>query len=510
MVIDNYVSLHVHSDYSRLDAISKIPDLAEKAQRLGMKSLALTDHGTISGWMKFYTECTKRDIKPIFGIEAYICDDAGLAGRTDKEIEELEIAKKNSLGPMFEMVDGQLGDDPNEMIEDLKKKKTSSRKSNHVILLAKNRAGYQNILKLSSLAYIDGYYYKPRIDLKLLEKHKEGLIVNSACLGGQIASQILKDDMPKAEEYLKEYKRIMGDDFYLELQLHPVEEQVKVNKALLELSEKYNVPTIISQDHHYTEAEDVFLHEVIIKLKNGQKDKLKKNGDLPSEIQVAKNAKSMGGRSAFVYKDLMAEKIDTEKSAGDSDGYFYNAREYYMKTFEELKTSWKKDHDYMTEKQFYDCIQNTHVISDKVESLSAHSTEVFLPKFDSGDKTEKELFKEIIVEGAKKRLEPKVKGKPELKKKYTARLKEEMDTIFDLGFEGYFLIVWDLIEWCRNNDIMVGPGRGSVGGSLVAYCVGITNVDPLEYDLLFGRFINKTRSSAKYKLEFDGYKLEKK
>ena len=480
--------------------------MAEKAKRLGMTALALTDHGTISGWLKLFDECNKRGIKSIFGIEAYICDDATLISRTDKQLIELEQVKKDFL-PLF---DG-LENDPTDKIADLKGLKSSGRKSNHVILLAKNKAGYNNIMKLSSIAYIEGYYYKPRIDLKLLEQYSEGIIATSACLGGQITSNILKDNIPKAEEYLKEYLRIFKNDFYIELQLHPVAEQVKANKGLIALSKKYNVKTIIAQDHHYTEPEDVFLHEVVIKLKNGQKeDMLKKVAEnLPPPAMISSKAKQIGGRAGFAYKEMAEEQIKDKKQEDDSDGYFYNAREYYFKTLDQLKDSWKSHHAYISEELFETCIENTLKIAEMVESINAYSTEVYLPKFDSGELTSNQFLLKLIKAGADKKLKHKYKDNDALRKKYDTRLKEEFKIISDLKFEEYFLIVWDIMRWCRENDIMTGD-RGSVGGSLLAYCIDITNVDPIEYNLIFSRFINKTRSNAKYKIDFDGFKLEKK
>jgi len=505
-MVDNWVSLHSHSDHSRLDAVSKIADLAEKAKSLGMKALALTDHGTISGWLKLFAECSSRGIKPIFGIEAYICDDATLISKTDKQIKTLEERKTTYL-PLF---DG-LENDPSVKIDELKGQRNTVRKSNHVILLAKNKVGYHNIMRLSSLAYTEGFYYKPRIDLKMLDEYHEGIIATSACLGGQIASNILKDDMAKAESYLKEYLRIFKEDFYIELQLHPVEEQKKVNKALLDLATKYKVETIIAQDHHYTNKEDVAVHEVIIKLKSHQSDdRLKKVDDnLINEAHVAKAAKRIPGRMGIVYKTLAADQIQDKRQQDDSDGYFYNARDYYFKSLNDLKQSWKEDHDYITEEQFETCITNTLKIADKVEKINAYSTEVYLPKFDSGDISCDEMFKNLLREGLERKMSKKFKENPDLKKIYHARLMEEFNVVSGLHFEEYFLIVWDIMKWCREHDIMTGD-RGSVGGSLIAYCLDITSVDPIEYGLLFSRFINKTRSSAKYKIDFDGFKLEKK
>ena len=504
---DNYIGLHVHSDFSRLDSVAKVGLLVKKAKSLGMPALALTDHGTISGWIKFYEECTKHEIKPIFGIEAYICKNHILHKEIDQEILELEEKVKNYM-PLF---DG-LMDDPEKTMAALKKKKIKNRKANHVIILAKNEVGYHNIIQLSSIAFTEGQYYKPRIDMKLLEQYKEGLIVTSACLGGQISSCILKDDYHGAEKYVKEYKRIFGEDFYIELQLHPVEEQVKANKVLIELANKFDIKTIISQDVHYVEAADVDLHEVVIRLKNKDKDKsLKKDGDIPREVDLQRDVHKIGGkRSAIIYEQKMREFITAEKSSVDSDGYFYNAREYYFKSYQELKNSWQKSHSYITEETFNNSIDNTFEIANKVERVTAHSIVAHLPKFGSDTETPEEMFKRIVKEGAKTKLAPKISKNLELKEVYNKRLHEEFDTILDLGFAEYFLIVWDFIIWSRRNGITVGPGRGSVGGSLIAYCMDIIKIDPIQHGLYFARFINKTRSSAKYKIAFNEKQLVKK
>jgi len=505
---ENYVSLHVHSDYSKLDSIAKVSGLVGKAKSLGMKSLALTDHGTISGWIKFYEECKKQDMKPIFGIEAYIVEDAMRIKDLDKEIEELEEKQANWM-PLFDgIMENENG------VEKLKEQKGKERKSNHVILLAKNEAGYRNIIKLSTWGYLNGYYYKPRIDLKILEKHKEGLIVTSACLGGQISFNIMKGDLATAENYVQRYHKMFGDDFYIELQLHPVEEQVTVNKQMLVFAKKYNIKTVISQDVHYLDAEDVELHEIVIKLKNKEKTKTltKDEGQTIRGIDIAREVKGMGNsRQAFVKERMLLAKQADEKNSGDSDGYFYNAREYYFKTYDEMKKAWKENHDYITDEEFYGSMQNTLDIADQVDKISAYSTVAYLPKINNEtDKEPRDLLREIVRSGAKTKLGPKVKLNPELKTIYEKRLKEELGVINDLGFEEYFLIVWDFINWCRENDIRVGPGRGSVGGSLVAYVTDITKIDPVQHGLLFSRFINKTRSSAKYKLDFSDFPLEKK
>ena len=505
-MIDNYISLHTHSDYSALDSICKIPDLVKKASKLGMPSLALTDHGTISGWIKFYQECQKAKIKPIFGVEAYICEDINIIKNIDAKVGEIEVeAEYEEKNPLFAWADKMNGNDnfeketslddkykklfddylegiesKSEQVEKLKALKKKHKKSNHVILLAKNRIGFQNIMKLTSIGWLDGFYSKPRIDLSILAKHGEGIICSSACLGGQISYNILGGDTKRAEHFLKEYKKIFKDDFYLEMQLHEMPEQKMVNGVLMELAEKHKLPMVITQDVHYLEQEDVRLHEIVVTLNNKS-------------------------RNVSASSDKVKEQKET-----NSDDYFYNTRDLYFKSFPEMKETWLNQHHYMTEEVFEDAIQNTMRIADKVEKFQVLSSEPLLPKFNTGELSPKQFFVNLIREGAKLKITPKILLNDQLKKVYDDRLKEELAIILDLHFEEYFLIVWDLINWCKKNDIMVGPGRGSVGGSLIAYCIGITQIDPVQHDLIFSRFINKTRSSAKYKLDIAEIPWEKK
>jgi len=232
---------------------------------------------------------------------------------------------------------------------------------------------------------------------------------------------------------------------------------------------------------------------------------------LPREIDIKREvSKTKNKRNAFVKESVMRMAVAAERENVDADSYFYNAREYYFKSMEELKDSWQKHHSYISEEDFDKSLANTLKIAKMVEKIQVYSPIAYLPKIAEGEISAKDMFKKIIKEGAKIKLTPKIKDNPELKMKYEKRLKEELEIIFDLGFEDYFLIVWDFINWAKENNIMVGPGRGSVGGSLVAYCADITKVDPMEHGLLFSRFINKTRSSAKYKVDFDQFALEKK
>lgn len=573
--MSNYVSLHVHSDYSFKDSIAKIPDLTAKARSLGMPGLALTDHGNICGWLKLYDSCVngkdgkplpkEQVLKPIFGMEAYICDDALLPSTIENRIDELELHLDNSMGTLFEWAEnpesyesvndqdpeqaylnaythweesqeqyqGMTPEEAKEagafdegnvppsredfikvgyekilknennfdakaQIEKLKEYKNKIKKSNHLILLAKNKKGYDNIIKLSSYGFQSGFFYKPRIDMKILEQYKDGLIVLSACLGGQISSNILKGRLDKAENYVKEYKRMFGEDFYLELQLHEIPEQKKANEVLIELMKKYKVQPVITQDVHYVEKEDLELHEIVIKLGKNRKDDEEEDEDA---TKAAEDKKKL--------KDQEKKEEERKEDEEDSDAYFYTARGLYFKSYDELVESWKRDHPYIHEKIFNKAIENTNVIFNKVEKFNVRSDKPLLPTFDTGSLTPKQYIFNLIKEGAKEKLAPKLGENKELKAKYEARMKEELDTISELNFEQYFLIEWDIMNWCKTNGIMTGPGRGSAAGSLIAYLLGITHLDPIEHDLLFSRFINKSRSGAKYKLELDDVPLVK-
>lgn len=438
--------------------------------------------------------------------EAYICDDIYLIKNIDKKISEIEEeAEYEEDNPLFAWADKMNGNNnftsetgledkykkffddhlreistKSEQVEKLKAMKKKHKKSNHVILLAKNQIGFKNIIKLTSQGWLNGFYSKPRIDMGILEKYSEGIICSSACLGGQISYNILGGDYKRAEYYLKEYKRIFKDDFYIEMQIHEMEEQKRVNEVLMEMASKHKLPMIITQDVHYLEKEDVRLHEIVVTLNNKS-------------------------RNVSESSDKVKEQKET-----NSDDYFYNTRDLYFKSFDELRETWMKEHHYMPEDVFNQAIQNTINIANKVEKFQVLNSEPLLPKFDTGKLTPKQFFVNLIKEGAKLKITEKVFLNDKLKKTYDDRLREELSVILDLHFEEYFLIVWDLINWCRKHDIMCGPGRGSVGGSLIAYCIGITQIDPIEHDLIFSRFINKTRSSAKYKLDIAEIPLEKK
>lgn len=491
---NNYISLHVHSDYSFLDSVAKLGDLANKARKLNMPALALTDHGNVCGWLKFYEACVaakdkdgnpKSKIKPIFGIEAYICEDSKMISKLNNKIDECEILLKTSNGPLF---DG-LENDYEKEIDNLKQEKKKHRKASHVIILAKNKQGYKNILRLSSYGFQEGFYSKPRIDMQILEKHKEGLVVLSGCLGGLVSKNIMNKDFVKAEHFLKEYKRIFGEDFYLEFQLHDIQEQKDVNKKLLEYMDQYKVEPVITQDVHYVEKEDIMAHEVIIKLRNSQKSTDSNTEKINTE---SKNADET-----------------TEAQTEEGDGYFFTTRDLYFKTYEEMSEARSSVHGYMSEETFKRAMENTLKINDKIEFIDVRSPKPILPEYDTAGKSAREFILDLIKKGIKERFGDRFKDDASLKDVYQSRIKEELNTICDLGFEQYFLIEWDLMKWCKDNNVMTGPGRGSAAGSLIAYCLGITQLDPIEHKLLFSRFINKSRSSARYKLEFPEFPMKK-
>ncbi len=519
MLPNNYVSLHCHSDYSFLDSVAKIDDLTNKAKSLNMPGIAITEHGNICSWLKFYESCKKNGLKPIFGCEFYVTENATLPSQIDARIEELEIYAKTSLGTLFEYADNpeafedsveeQMGDnqlvsyqrvqkmlnsetnsnvDSEEQIKILKKYKESIKKSNHLIVLAKNRIGYDNIMKLSSYAYQKGLFYKPRIDMKILEKYKEGLIVLSACLGGQISGSILKGNMEKAEKYVEEYKRMFGEDFYLELQLHEIEEQRIVNKGLIELMKKYKVQPVIAQDVHYVEKEDVELHEIVVKLRKKQKD------DIVNENKI---------------KEKFIENKDN--TLEDNDGYFYSTKSLYFKTIDELISSWKNHHEYIHEKIFYKAIENTNIIFSKISEFPIRSEKPLLPNFDTEGLTARQFILKLIKDGAKRKLSNKITDE-KMKLTYEARMKEELDTICELNFEQYFLIEWEIMNWYKNNGIGTGPGRGCLTpNSKIIIDNFLKNIK----DVRIGDFVisddgkrNKVINKFKYKISEDLVKID--
>ena len=398
--MNQFVHLHVHTEYSLLDGMIKIPDLVKRVKKLGMNAVAMTDHGNMYGTIEFYKECLKYDknnphdkpIKPIIGSEFYMAKN----NRFDREKERF-----------------------------------------HLILLAKNHNGLNNLMKLSSYSFTEGFYYKPRIDRELLEKYSKDLICLSACIGGEIPSAILQGDIEEAERQALYFQQLFGNDsFYLELQYHRMKEEEIVVKELVKISNKHKIPLVATNDAHYLKREDAETHDVLL-------------------------------------------CIGTKKVLSDANRMKFSSDEFYLKSPEEMQRLFHK---------FPSAINNTTVIANMC-TIDLELPGPILPEFEvpEGETKESHLI-ELANQGLANRY-------PEVTPEIQARLDHELKVINDMGFAGYFLIVWDFIKYAKDNNIWVGPGRGSGAGSIVAYALQITNTDPLAYDLLFERFLNSERVS---------------
>ncbi|MCB0806928.1 MAG: DNA polymerase III subunit alpha, partial [Bacteroidales bacterium] len=407
----DFTHLHVHTQYSILDGAANIEQLIQKAKDSGMKSLAITDHGNMYGVLKFFNEAKKQEIKPIIGCEVYIARES----RTKRD-------------------------------------KTRGKQYYHLILLAKNITGYHNLSRLTSLGFLEGFYYKPRIDREILEKYSEGLIVSTACLGGEVPQSIMNGGEEKAQEAIDWFKSVFKDDFYLELQNHGIPEQKSVNETLIRLAQKNNLKVIATNDVHYINKEDYDAHDILIRLNTGA--------------------------------DINDKKDDMK----------YSGQEY-LKTPEEMASLFP---------EVPEALANTQEIVEKVEDYNIHH-DILLPAFPlpDGFTDQDEYLRHLTYEGAKELY-------PEITDEIRERLDFELSVIKDMGFPGYFLIVQDFINKAREMDVVVGPGRGSAAGSAVAYCTRITNIDPIGYNLLFERFLNPERvSMPDIDVDFDDAGREK-
>ncbi len=404
----NFSHLHCHTQYSLLDGAADISKLMVKAKADGQKAVALTDHGNMFGAFKFVKEAKKNDILPIVGCEFYLVED-----RHKKSFSR-------SLG--------------------------QKDKRHHQLMLAKNRIGYQNLSKLCSLGFTEGLYQKyPRIDKTLIEKFHEGIIATSCCLGAEIPQAILHGNLEKAEELLKWWLDLFGEDYYIELQRHRGLENIDqtgvsqedINQELLKLARKYNVKVIATNDSHYIEQEDSPQHDILLCVNTG------------SKLQ-------------------------------EENRFKFSSDDFFFKTQDEMNTLFK---------DVPDAIDNTNEIVSKIDLIDLERS-VILPKFPlpAGFQDQDSYLRHLAFEGAKKRY-------PEITEIIKARMDFELETIKKSGYPGYFLIVQDFTTTAREMGVSVGPGRGSAAGSVVAYCLGITNIDPIKYDLLFERFLNPERIS---------------
>ncbi len=390
----DFTHLHLHTEYSLLDGAARVGDVIERANQLGMRSIAITDHGVMYGVVDFYKKAMAAGVKPIIGCEVYVAP-------------------------------GKLTDKTKEMKE-----------YSHLVLLAKNNAGYQNLMRLSSIGFTQGFYHKPRIDYDVLERYKEGLICLSACLVGDIPRMLLSGDDEGAERLALRLRGMFGEDFFLELQDHSLAEQKIVNTKLIAIAKKTGIPLVATNDVHYTRREDAEAQDVLL-------------------------------------------CIQTRSFVDEPNRMKFGTEEFYIKSADEMTALFP---------HVPEAITNTQVIAKRC-NVSMDFTATHLPVFDvPGGESHAEYLKKLCYEGLSRRYETVTDALKE-------RLEFELSVIDRMGFTDYFLIVWDFIKFAHDNGIMVGPGRGSAAGSLAAYALRITDVDPIEYSLLFERFLNPERVS---------------
>jgi len=393
--MSQFVHLHCHTEYSLLDGCNRINDMVKHAAALGMPALAMTDHGVMYGAVQFYDACVKHGVKPLIGCEVYVAQ----RGMLDKE-----AGKDN--------------------------------RPYHFTLLAKDREGYSNLCQLVSGGHLEGYYYKPRVDRAMLAKHSKGLVALSGCLRGEVNSALLEGNPKEAKNRLGELRDIFGEDLYVELMDHGIEEQRATNIELIRMARDMNMKLVATNDAHYLTREDANVQDVLV-------------------------------------------CVQTGKSLSDTNRMKFFAPEFYVKSYEEMAQTFG---------ELPDALSNTLLVAEKC-NLELDYKSVYLPVFPCPDGlTSEQYLKQLCREGLIWRFKTEDPGK-----EIMDRMQVELDVIVPKGFADYFLLVWDFIAYARKNDIPVGPGRGSAAGSLVAFLLGITNINPLEHDLLFERFLNPER-----------------
>lgn len=392
----HFTHLHIHTDFSLLDGAIAIEKLVEFAKKNGMKAIGISDHGNIFGAVKFFQTCKKAGIKPILGMEAYITEDVSI--------------------------------------------KNAQRKYYHAVLIVKNDIGYKNLCKLISFSYQKGFYFKPRIDYTILEKHKEGLIITSACLGGHISQLLINNQNEEAEKVIDWHVKQFGSDFYLEIQPEDQQEQAVLNQKLYQISTTKGIPLIATGDCHYVDKEDRDAHEIML-------------------------------------------AIQTQDKMSNPNRYTFGNCRAYLRTQQEMLELFKNHPE---------AVWNTGRIADEC-TFDFQTGKLFFPKFDvPADHTPETFFTFLCNRGLQALYDKQRIPKDQLDR-YKKRLDEEAELIIKMGFVGYFLVVSDFIQWAKANGIPVGPGRGSAAGSLVAWALEITDIDPIRYHLLFERFLNPER-----------------
>ncbi len=427
--------LHVHTQYSLLDGAANIKDLYKKAGKYDMPAIAITDHGNMFGAFEFVAQAWK---------------DTKVIGKDENGKDILAPKIKPIVGCEFYVVENRHA-----------KAFTKGEKDHryHQVLLAKNKQGYQNLIKLTSLGYIEGMYSKyPRIDKELILKYHEGLIATTCCIGAYVPQTILHKDEEAAEKEFKWWLDLFGEDYYIEIQRHEIKEQEIINQTLLKFAKKHNVPVIATNDSHYTNQDDYNAHDILLCINTGEKQ-------------------ATPGFDDFVNDDTL---IKNRRFKFPNDQFYFKSPDEMKKLFSDIPES----------------IDNTNMIVDKVETLNLKK-DILLPNFpipesfkvhESDTLNQWEYLKHLTYEGAKERYH-------EISSEAQERIDFELSTIKFMGFAGYFLIVSDFIKAGRDMGVFIGPGRGSAAGSVVAYCTGITNIDPIKYNLLFERFLNPDRKS---------------
>ncbi|MDY3811905.1 DNA polymerase III subunit alpha, partial [Eubacterium sp.] len=392
-----FTHLHLHTQFSLLDGACRLGELVSRAKELGMTSLAVTDHGNMYGAVDFYRECKKQGIKPIIGCEVYVAP----RSRYDKD-------------------------------------KTLDSKYNHLVLLVKNETGYKNLIKMVSLSYTEGFYFKPRIDRDLLEKYSDGLVCLSACLAGEIPQFLLQRDYEGAKSAALWYESVFGKgNYFLELQNHGIEQEQIVLDGIKRLSRDTDIPLVATNDVHYVNKEDADIQQVLI-------------------------------------------CIATNHILGEDTGLEFHSDNFYLKSEEEMLSLFC---------DVPEAVENTAKVADMC-NFDFEFGNTKLPYFATPDNMNHfEYFKMKCFEGMKKRYG---ENPPEA---YVKRLNYELETVDKMGYTDYYLIVWDFVNFAKSRGIPVGPGRGSGAGSIAAYCIGITDIDPMKYDLIFERFLNPERVS---------------
>ena len=417
----SFTHLHVHSYYSLMDGLNSPAELVKAAKDAGQTALAITDHGTLSSHREMQIACKEQGIKPILGVEAYISptDRFDRSSKTDKSIQAY----------------------------------------NHIILLAKNKKGLENINTLQELAWNEGFYHKPRIDREVLKEYAEGIIVLSGCLNGLISKAIEKGEFSEAKLILKDFSNTFGEDFYIEVQSHNPHE---INSKLLELADELKIKAVATGDAHFAKEEDRILEEAMLILSTSPK------ADKEADFEMSRQMKDMLERFNYLYPDRKISFVD------------YNL---FIQTRAEIEADFNKSNITRT-----DIYENTMEIASKIQEYDFNRGLDLLPvpKTNADQK-----LSDMAFEGLERlRLRENWLGNDV----YDQRLIEELDIIKSKNFASYFLVVADMVNWAKENNILVGPGRGSAAGSLVCYALGITDVDPIEYDLLFFRFINPERN----------------